>query len=93
MQGGFKICECGWGGSEQKISTGAGFYVVRTKEHFTQISSYAVQYIADRFLHGLKILSVCFYYILVATYMPKMERLKSNFENVATYCTKCQGRI
>ena len=37
MQGGFKICECGWGGSEQKISTGAGFYVVRTKEHFTEI--------------------------------------------------------
>ena len=82
-----------WVGSEQKISTGAGLYVVRTKEHFTEISSCAVQYIADRFLHGLKFLSVYFYYILVATYMPKMERLKSNFENVATYCTKCLGRI
>ena len=92
MQGGFEICECGWGG-EQNISTGTGFYVVRTKEHFTEISSYAVQYIADRFLHGLKFLSVYVYYILVATYMPKMERLKSNFENVATYCAKCQGRI
>ena len=67
------------GGSEQKISTGAGFYVVRTKERFTEISSHAVQYIADRFLHGLKFLSVYLYYILVATYMPKMERLKSNF--------------
>ena len=81
------------GGSEQKISTGAGFCVVRTKEHFTEISSYAVQYTADRFLHELKFLSLYVYYILVATYMPKMERLKSNFENVAIYCTKCQARI
>jgi len=80
-------------GGEQKISTGAGFYVVRTKEHFTEISSYAVQYIADRFLHGLIFLSIYVYYIVVVTYMPKMERLKSNFENVATYCTKCHGRI
>ena len=80
MQGGLKICECGWG--------------ERTKNfNFTEISSYAVQYIADRFLHGLKFLSVYVYYILVATYMPEMERLKSNFENVATYYTKCQGRI
>ena len=78
---------------ERACRAGLKFYVVRTKEHFTEISSYAVQYIADRFLHGFKFLSVCVYYILVATYMPNMERLKSNFENVATYCTKCHGRI
>jgi len=89
---GLKFASVG-GGSEQNISTGTGFHVVRTKEHFTEISSYAVQYIADRFLRGLKFLSIYVYYIVVATYMPNMERLKSNFENIATYCTKCQGRI